>query len=120
MAEEDKFKRLMYMTAIPKEMFWAYMAVQQSGIWNMMCVHPIGRYYHNDDADEMINTMDQAYIKFVVYTNADITQDEYKHITKDHVRLIQHLYSDLYEAYGKDYPKNVVKIKLERNIKISV
>ena len=38
---DDKFKNLIYMSAIPKEMFWAYMAVQQSGIWNMMCVHPI-------------------------------------------------------------------------------
>ena len=32
MKNEDEFKRLMYMSAIPKEMFWAYMAVQQSGI----------------------------------------------------------------------------------------
>lgn len=118
--DENIFKRLMFMTAIPKEMFWAYMAVQQSGIWNMMCVDPVVGRYHHSDTKEMIDAMDQAYMKFVVYTNADITQDEYVHVTKDHVRLIQHLYSDLYKAYGKDYPKNVVKIKLERSIKISV
>ena len=117
---EDQFKRLMYMSAIPKEMFWAYMAVQQSGIWNMMCVHPIFGRYHDGETKEMIQTMDQAYIKFVVYTNADISQSEYIHITIDHVRLIQHLYSDLYEAYGKEYPEGVVNIKIKRNVEISI
>lgn len=118
---EDKFKRLLYMAVIPKEMFWAYMAVQQSGIWNMVCVHPmLGRYQTGSDPKEMIEAMDRAYMRFVVYTNADISQDEYKHITEDHVRLMQHLYTDLYDAYGKDYPKDVVNIKLERNVKISI
>ena len=64
--------------------------------------------------------MDQAYIKFVVYTNADISQNEYVHITIDHVRLIQHLYSDLYEAYGKEYPEGVVNIKIKRNVEVSI
>ena len=118
---EDKFKRLMYMSAIPKEMFWAYMAVQQSGIWNMLCIHPVlGRYQINDDPKEMMQAMDDAYIRFVTYTNADITKDEYVHITRDHIILIQQLYKDLYEAYGKDYPEGVVNIKVKRNIEISM
>ena len=118
---EDQFKRLMYMSAIPKEMFWAYMAVQQSGIWNMMCVDPmLGRYQVGSDPDEMIKVMDDAYLRFVIYTNADISQSEYVHITRDHIILIQQLYKDLYEAYGKDYPEGVVNIKVKRNIEISV
>lgn len=117
---EDQFKRLMYMSAIPKEMFWAYEAVRRSGIWNMMCVHPIGRYQVGSDPDEMIKVMDDAYLRFVVYTNADISQSEYVHITRDHIILIQQLYKDLYEAYGKDYPEGVVNIKVKRNIEISV
>lgn len=118
---EDQFKRLMYMSAIPKEMFWAYMAVQQSGIWNMMCVNPmLGRYQVGSDPDEMIKVMDDAYLRFVIYTNADISQSEYVHITRDHIILIQQLYKDLYEAYGKDYPEGVVNIKVKRNIEISV
>ena len=118
---EDQFKRLMYMSAIPKEMFWAYEAVRRSGIWNMMCVDPmLGRYQVGSDPDEMIKVMDDAYLRFVIYTNADISQSEYVHITRDHIRLIQHLYGDLYEAYGKDYPEGVVNIKVKRNIEISV
>ena len=118
---EDQFKRLMYMSAIPKEMFWAYEAVRRSGIWNMMCVDPmLGRYQVGSDPDEMIKAMDDAYLRFVIYTNADISQSEYVHITKDHIILIQQLYKDLYEAYGKDYPEGVVNIKVKRNIEISV
>ena len=118
---EDQFKRLMYMSAIPKEMFWAYEAVRRSGIWNMMCVDPmLGRYQVGSDPDEMIKVMDDAYLRFVIYTNADISQSEYVHITRDHIILIQQLYKDLYEAYGKDYPEGVVNIKVKRNIEISV
>ena len=113
---EDEFKRLMYMSAIPKEMFWAYMAVQQSSIWNMMCIlHQI-----NDDPKEMMQAMDKAYIKFVTYTNTDITKDEYVHITRDHIKLMQYLYNDLYKAYGKDYPKGIVNIKVKRDVEISI
>ena len=117
---EDEFKRLMYMSAIPKEMFWAYMAVQQSGIWNMMCVHPIGRYYNHSDPDEMLEAMTKAYYKFIIYTGVDIEKEEYMHLTKDHIRLMQHLYGDLYEAYGKDYPKGVVNISVDRKVKVDV
>lgn len=118
---EDTLKKLMMMAAIPKEMFWAYEAVRRSGIWNMMCVDPmLGRYQVGSDPDEMIKVMDDAYLRFVIYTNADISQSEYVHITRDHIILIQQLYKDLYEAYGKDYPEGVVNIKVKRNIEISV
>ena len=117
---EDQFKRLMYMSAIPKEMFWAYMAVQQSGIWNMMCVHPIFGRYHDGETDEMLEAMTKAYYKFIIYTGVDIEKEEYMHLTKDHIRLMQHLYGDLYEAYGKDYPKGVVNIKIKRNVEVSI
>lgn len=117
----DTLKKLMMLNSIPKEMFWAYEAVRRSGIWNMICVHPmLGRYQTGSDPDEMIKVMDDAYLRFVIYTNADIEQDKYKHITKDHVRLIQKLYDDLYKLYGKDYPEEVVNIKREQKISISI
>ena len=120
MDNENTLKRWMMMSAIPKEMFWAYMAVQRSGIWNMMCVHPIGRYYNDSDPDEMLEAMTKAYYKFIIYTGVDFEKDEYKHLSKDHVRLIQHLYSDLYEAYGRSYPEGVVNITVDRKVKVSV
>lgn len=118
--DEDYLKKLIYMSAIPKEMFWAYEAVRRSGIWNMFIVHPMFGRYHNGETKEMIQTMDQAYIKFVVYTNADISQSEYTHVTIDHVRLIQHLYKMLSKAYGKEYPEGVVNIKVKRSVDISI
>lgn len=117
----DPLKKLMMMNMIPKEMFWAYEAVRRSGIWNMICVHPmLGRYQVGSDPDEMIKVMDDAYLRFVIHTNADIEQDKYKHITKDHVRLIQKFYTDLYEEYGKDYSEGIVNITCERKVKISI
>lgn len=117
----DTLKKLMMMNMISKEMFWAYEAVRRSGIWNMLCVNPmLGRYQVGSDPDEMIKVMDDAYLRFVIYTNADIEQDKYKHITKDHVRLIQELYTDLYKEYGKDYPEGIVNITRECKVKISI
>lgn len=117
---EDTLKRWMMMAAIPKEMFWAYEAVRRSGIWNMMCIHFVGRYYNHSDSDEMMEAMTQAYYKFIVYTGVDFKKEEYKQLTKDHAKLIQHLYSDLDEAYGRSYPEGVVNITVDRKVKVSV
>ena len=46
----DTLKKLMMLNSIPKEMFWAYEAVRRSGIWNMICIHPmLGRYQTGSD-----------------------------------------------------------------------
>lgn len=116
----DLLKKLMMMNMIPKEMFWAYEAVRRSGIWNMLCFHHIGMYYNHSDADECLNAMTLAYYKFIEYTNIDFESKGYQKLSKNHVRLIQELYTDLYKEYGKDYPEGIVNIRCERKIKVSI
>ena len=124
MNDETDIQKLIYALAIPKEMFWAYESVRQSGIYNMLCIDPrLGRYQSGSDPKEMIQVMDDIYIKYCVYTEIDLdnpkNQEIYKHITKDHVRLIQHCYSELRDAYGMP-PEGLVSIKREIKTTITI
>lgn len=105
---------------IPVEMYWAYEAVRQSGIWNMFCLNPVFARYTNDSqsGNEVVKTMDEIYIRFCCYTNADISQPGYNHMTKDHARLIQELYDVLQEVYD-EMPKDVVNITKKVTTSIS-
>jgi hypothetical protein len=117
----DNLRKLMMMNMIPKEMFWAYESVRQSGLYNMCCIIPsVGRYAETSFS-EMIKLMDDVYIRYCAYNEVDLddanNKDIYKHVTLDHARLIQELYSDLLEAHGMP-PKDVVKIK--KNVEINL
>lgn len=107
---------------IPKEMYWAYETVRQSGLYNMCCVLPgVGRYAE-PNYDEMIQLMDDVYIKYCVYTNVDLDKPEnkkkYKHINCDLILLIQECYETLSEVYELP-PEGVVNIKRETKITLT-
>jgi hypothetical protein len=106
-------------TCIPQEMYWAYESIRRSGIWNMLCVHPmLGRYQSGDNPEEMIKAMDDVYIRYCVKTNANISDPKYKHITRDLVLLIQECYEELHDVYK--LPKELIKVKIEKEVKISI
>ena len=100
---------VMLFTYIPKEMYWGYEAVRQSGIYNMMCFHPIAGRYNDTNPNEVLNVIDNAYIRFCNYTNADISDKIYVHVTLAHIQLIQKYYKTLL-TYYESMPNNVVKI----------
>ena len=106
----DEMKELVYASMIPKEMFWAYEAVRQSGLYNMCCIKMPMTSNNTSDRKEMLSIMDDCYIRYCVYNNADISKPEYKHITADHILLIQRLYNLLLESYGLT-PKGICEIK---------
>lgn len=117
----DTLKKLLMLNSIPKEMFWAYESVRQSGLYNMCCTIPgVGRYAETSFT-EMLKLMDDVYIRYCVYTEVDLDDPKnkviYKHITLDYVRLIQNLYSELLKEHGMP-PKNVVNIK--KNIEVDL
>lgn len=114
---KQEFQRMAMALSIPKEMFWAYEIIRQSGHWNMLCIDPmLGRYQTGSDPTEMMQVMDDIYIKYCVYTEVDLddpkNQEIYKHVTKDHIRLIQYCYSELRDAYGMP-PEGIVNLKRE-------
>lgn len=114
---KQEFQKMAMALSIPKEMFWAYESVRQSGIWNMLCVYPrLGRYQSGSDPEEMIRVMEDIYIRYCVYTKVDLddpkNQEIYNHITRDHVLLIQHCYNELRDAYDLP-PEGIVNLKRE-------
>jgi len=115
----DYLQKIMIMSRIPKEMFWAYESVRQSGLYNMCCIIPAVGRYAETSFNEMLKLMDDVYIRYCVYNEVDLddanNKDIYKHVTLYHARLIQELYSDLLELHGMP-PKDVVKIKKEIKI----
>ena len=120
---KEQFQKMAMALSIPKEMYWAYETVRQSGHWNMLCIDPrLGCYQSGSDPKEMIQVMDDIYIRYCVYTKVDLddpkNQEIYKHITKDHVRLIQHCYSELIDAYGMP-PEGIVNIKRQTRVELT-
>ena len=119
---KEQFQKMAMALSIPKEMFWAYESVRQSGLWNMLCVNPrLGRYQSGSDPKEMIQVMDDIYIRYCVYSKVDLddpkNQEIYKHITNDHVLLIQHCYNELRDAYGMP-PEGICNIK--KKVKVDI
>ena len=106
---------------IPQEMYWAYEAVRRSGLYNMFCFHPLMNRYSCSDSnpDECLKVMDEIYVKFCAYNNVDISQPQYVHMTKDHVKLIQGIYGRLQEYYDP-MPEGVVEIKKTVTTNISI
>lgn len=94
---------------IPIEMYWAYEAVRRSGLYNMLCFHPIGNRYHISDPKEVLNVIDTAYVKFCAYNNADISDKKYVHVTRNHIAILQEYY-DLLLTYFEPMPEGVVNI----------
>lgn len=118
MEKQDFINMGIALENIPKEMYWAYEAVRRSGLYDMACFHPsLGRYAERN-VDEVLQLMDEVYIKFCAYTNADISKPEYKHITTAHVRFMQHIYGQLLEYYDP-MPEGVVNIKKETKVTFS-
>lgn len=113
----NNMKSLLYSSMIPKEMFWGYEAVRQSGLYNMCCIQFPMVCNNHSDRSELKNIIDECYIRYCTYTNADITKAEYKHVTYDHIFLIQRHYNLLLESYGLP-PDNVVNIKRETTVTI--
>lgn len=99
---------------IPIEMYWAYEAVRQSGLFNMFCFHPVvGRYSSGDsNPKECLKVMDDIYVRFCAYNNANIEEKQYVHMTRDHIKLIQEIYPTLQEYYDP-MPEGVVNLKRE-------
>lgn len=121
--KNDKLTRLAVIAEyIPKEMFWAYESVRQSGIWNMLCVNPrLGRYQSGSDPKEMIQVMDDIYIRYVAQNNVDVDDPKnkmYTHMQKEHVLFIQEAYGELYEFYG--LPDKIIEIKKEIKIETKI
>ena len=108
--ENDELKELALASLIPKEMFWGYEAVRQSGLYNMFCVSIPSVSNNTNDKRELISAMDECYIRYCIHSNADITKDEYKHVTSDHVLIIQKCYELLLESYGLP-PKGICEVK---------
>ena len=106
---------------IPQEMYWAYEAVRRTGLYNMFCFHPLMNRYSCGDSnpDECLKVMDEVYIKFCAYNNVDISQPQYIHMTKDHVKLIQGIYARL-QKYYNPMPEGVVEIKKTVTTNISI
>ena len=106
---------------IPQEMYWAYEAVRQSGLYNMFCFHPLMNRYSCSDSnpDECLKVMDDVYVKFCAYNDVDISQPQYVHMTKDHVKLIQGIYVHL-QRYYSPMPEGVVEIKKTVTTHISI
>lgn len=103
---------------IPQEMFWAYEVIRKSGMYNMVCFHPVvGRYA--DDMDECLSIMDDIYIRLCCINNVELPNPKYVHMTKNHVRAIQQCYSMLYECYGVNIPKEISEIKIKKTTKFS-
>lgn len=103
---------------IPVEMYWAYEAVRQSGLYNMLCFHPVVGRYSSNDPKECLDIMDKIYVKLCAYNNANIEDKQYVHMTKDHVKIIQELYSTLAEYY-EPLPEGIVTLKKEVSTKFS-
>ena len=123
MNNETDLQKLIYALAIPKEMFWAYESVRQSGIYNMLCIRiPIVANL-STDRQELIQLIDDVYLKYCVYNNVDLddpkNQKIYKHVTANHVLLIQHCYSELRDAYDLP-PEGVVNIKKKVTTTITI
>ena len=112
-------QRLIYASAIPKEMFWAYESVRKSGLYNMFCIRMPMVVNSNNDRKELIQLIDDIFLKYCTYTNADISKKEYKHVTADHVLLIQHCYQELTDAYGLP-PDGIVNIQKKVTTTISI
>lgn len=108
--ENDELKELALASLIPKEMFWGYEAVRQSGLYNMFCVSIPSVSNNTNDKRELISVIDECYIRYCIHNNADITKDEYKHVTSDHVLIIQKCYGLLLESYGLP-PKGICEVK---------
>lgn len=102
---------------IPEEMYWAYETVRQSGIYNMLIFHPIMGRYAESNKDEALKVMDDIYVKYCAYTNANIEESKYVHMTVDHVRAIQECYS-LCKDYFKPVPEGVINLKRKVSIDI--
>lgn len=119
MNDETDIQKLIYALAIPKEMFWAYESVRQSGIYNMLCIRIPMAANLNTDRQELIQLIDDVYLKYCIYTNADISQKNYKHVTSNHVLLIQHCYDELLNAYSLP-PEGVVNIKKKVTTTITI
>lgn len=117
----NEIKKLIHASVIPKEMFWAYESVRQSGIYNMLCIRIPSTSNCNTDRQELIKLMDDIYIKYCVYNNVDLDDPEnqkiYKHVSANHILLIQHCYNELLNGYGMP-PKGIVNI--EHNVKTTV
>lgn len=118
----DYLQKTMIMSVIPKEMFWAYESVRQSGLYNMCCTIPgVGRYAETSFT-EMLKLMDDVYIRYCVYTDVDLDDSKnkeiYKHVTLDRVRLIQNFYSELLKEHGMP-PKDVVDIKKKVEVNLT-
>ena len=116
---DNEIQRLIYATAIPKEMFWAYESVRQSGLYNMFCIRMPVTSNSSTDRKELIQLIDDVFIKYCAYTNADISKKEYKHVTSNHVLLIQHVYNELLDAYSLP-PQGVVNIQKKTTTTISI
>lgn len=118
---KEQFQRMSMAFSIPKEMFWAYESVRQSGIYNMLCIRIPSTSNYNTDRQELIKLIDDVYIKYCVYNNVDLDDPEnqkiYKHVTTDHILLIQHCYNELRDAYDLP-PEGVVNIK--RKVKTTI
>ena len=118
---KEQFQRMSMAFSIPKEMFWAYESVRQSGIYNMLCIRIPSTSNCNTDRQELIKLIDDVYIKYCVYNNVDLDDPEnqkiYKHVTADHILLIQYCYNELRDAYDLP-PEGVVNIK--RKVKTTI
>lgn len=119
--KNDKLTRLAVIAEyIPKEMFWAYESVRQSGLWNMMMFHKMGRMYQTEaDPKQVLEIMDDVYIRYVARNNVDLDDPKnkmYTHMQKEHVQFIQEAYGELYEFYG--LPDKIIEIKQETKYSI--
>ena len=110
MMSDNAIQKLIYASAIPREMFWAYETVRKSGLYNMFCVSIPSVSNNSNDKRELISVMDECFIRYCVYSNADITKNEYKHVTSDHVLIIQKCYELLLESYGLP-PEGICEVK---------
>ena len=106
MKGDDLRKMACVLQVIPKEMFWAYESVRQSGIFNMN-----GFTWHMAETrvDECFEIMKQTYYQYIIRGNIDLDKVNMPHLTRNHVRFIQECYSVCKDGYG--IPDDLIEIK---------
>lgn len=116
MLSGDDIRKLgMVLVAIPKEMFWAYESVRQSGHYNMAGIRfPLAEV----NTEEMIRVMNECYIEYLIRGNVDLEKEPKPKLTRDHILFIQLCYQQCLDSYS--LPEHLLEIKREVKVQTEI
>lgn len=118
MLSGDDIRKLgMVLIAIPKEMFWAYESVRQSGLYNMDGIRfPFAEVHTR----EMIQVMNECYIEYLIRGNVDLEKEPKPQLTRDHILFIQLCYQQCMDSYSLPEPLLEIKRKVKTQTDIDI